>query len=130
MIATMLLLATQTAPSPVAEIRGEWINERKSAIIRVQECPTGLCGSIVWSTPAAQRDAKRGGTAALDGTSVMYGFVPASSHQWRGRLFLPDRNRTVRATIELQRRGVLKVKGCELGGLICRTQTWVRWSAE
>jgi uncharacterized protein (DUF2147 family) len=130
MIIALLVLTMQSSASSGADIRGEWINERKSAIIRVADCPSGLCGTVVWSAPSAQRDSTRGGITELNGTVVMFGFAPASEQRWRGRLFLPDLNRTVKATLSLQSDGRLQVRGCELGGLVCRVQRWSRWKAQ
>lgn len=112
--------------APAADIRGDWVNPRGTVIIRIVDCESGLCGTVVWSAPAAQRDAIRGGTADLNGTRVMSGFLPSSERRWRGTLFLPDQNRTVKATIELKNRNALQVKGCELAGLLCRSQSWNR----
>lgn len=127
-VATLLMLAQASAVIS-AGVRGNWINDHGTAIIRIADCPSGLCGTVIWSAPAAQRDAARGGTAELNGTTVMSGFTPASERRWRGRLFVPDQNRTVRATIELQDDDELEVKGCELGRLLCRSQKWNRWPA-
>ena len=125
MIAATLLMAVQTSAPAIADIRGEWINGKGTAIIQIADCPSGLCGRVIWSAPIAQRDAGRGGTAGLNGTLVMTGFVP-SGQRWRGRLFLPDRNRTVKATIAMLNGGQLQVTGCELGGLVCKSQAWNR----
>lgn len=125
MIRFALLIAMQMAAPAAPEIRGEWINGRRTAIIQIANCPSGLCGRVIWSAAAARRDAARGGTADLDGTLVMIGLVP-SGQRWRGRLFLPDRNRTVKATITLLNSDRLQVRGCELGGLVCKSQTWDR----
>lgn len=129
MIAGMLLIAAQPGAAGYGDIRGEWINGQRTAIIRIADCPSGLCGVIAWSAPKARSDAARGGTSTLDGTAVMQGFVPLSRSRWRGRLFLPDQHRTVRAEIELRDNDQLQVKACELGGLVCRSQRWNRRSA-
>lgn len=125
MITAALLIAMQISVPATADIRGEWINDRRTAIVQIADCASGLCGRVVWSAAAARRDAARGGTSDLDGTLVMIGFVP-SGQRWNGRLFLPDRNRTTKATITLLNSGGLRVRGCELGGLVCRSQTWNR----
>jgi uncharacterized protein (DUF2147 family) len=129
MISTILLMAAQASPATAADIRGVWVNERGTAIIRIADCPSGLCGTIIWSALAAQRDAARGGTGELNGTMVMSGFVPASEQRWHGKLFLPDQRVTVKATIEIHGNVELQVRGCELGGLVCKTQRWNRRSA-
>jgi uncharacterized protein (DUF2147 family) len=130
MIAAMLLMFAQGFGSNAADIRGEWINQRSTAIVRIEDCPSGVCGTVIWSAPTARRDAAGGGIGELNGTIVMLGFVPASTRRWRGRLFLPDHNRTVQATIELRINDELQVTGCELGGLLCKRQRWHRRSAE
>ena len=112
-----------------ADIRGDWINERGSVVVHISDCTTGLCGTVIWSSPAAKRDAARGGTADFDGTTVMTGFAPVSDLRWQGKLFVPDQGRRVRATVTLVDRGALAVKACDLGGLICSKQTWTRWRA-
>jgi uncharacterized protein (DUF2147 family) len=128
MIAALLLLTAQGGAAPTGNILGEWINQHRTAIIRIDDCPSGLCGVVIWSAATARRDAARGGTAQLNGTTVMSGFVPVSQGVWRGRIFLPDRNRTLRAALAL-RGGELEVKGCELAELVCRKQTWSRTSS-
>lgn len=120
-----VVLAGQVT-AEAADIRGDWINERASVIIRIADCDSGLCGKVVWSSQSARRDAARGGTVELNGTNVMYGFTLVSPDRWRGRLFLPDLKRDVRATISLKSPATLKVKGCNLAGILCRTQTWTR----
>ena len=129
MIALALALLAQVAPGPDTGLAGDWINQRRTAVVRIGECPSGLCGTIVWSAPAARADAARGGTSELDGTMVMFAFRPVSPQRWRGKLFLPDQGRTVKATLELTPQGSLHVKGCELGGLVCKSQEWTRWAA-
>ena len=126
MIATMLLLFAQSTLVAPGDIRGEWINQRATAIIRIADCPPGLCGTVIWSAAKARSDAARGGTTELNGTKVISGLMPLSRRRWRGKLFLPDHNRTVGAEIELQENGQLRVKGCEMGSLLCRSQLWNR----
>jgi len=125
-LAAMLLIVAQGSAVTGADIRGEWINQRRTAIIRISDCPSGLCGTVVWSAGAARSDAARGGTAELNGTTVMWGFLPSSAQRWRGKLFVPDHNRTVNGEIELRTEDELRVRGCEMAGLVCRSQIWTR----
>ena len=130
MIPIILFGLALGSATPAADIQGEWINSRRTAVIRIADCSSGLCGTVVWTAAAAQRDALRGGTAHLDGATVMWAFIPMSMHRWRCSLFLPDQNRTVKATVELPANARLRVRGCELAGLVCKSQTWTRWAAE
>ena len=100
MMAALLLMATPASVATAGDIRGDWVNQRGTAIIRIDNCASGLCGTVVWSAPTAQRDAIRGGTADLNGSIVMSGFVRATERRWRGTLFLPDQNRMVKALVQ------------------------------
>lgn len=129
MIAALLVMIVQASAASV-DIRGDWLNQRGTVIIRIADCDSGLCGTVIWSAPAARHDAARGGTAELNGTVVMSAFATASDRRWRGKLFLPDQNRTVKGTIDIRGQDELQVTGCELAGLVCRTQSWTRRSAQ
>ncbi len=107
-------------------IAGDWANEDRSVIVRIAPCAQAVCGHVQWSSPEAQSDAARAGTPRLNGTRVVIDFVATSERQWRGKLFIPDHRRTVRATIRQKGPDHLEVKGCELAGLVCRTQKWSR----
>jgi len=67
MIAAMLLMFAQGFGSNAADIRGEWINQRSTAIVRIEDCPSGVCGTVIWSAPTARRDAAGGGIGELNG---------------------------------------------------------------
>jgi uncharacterized protein (DUF2147 family) len=114
------------AVTPAAIPEGEWINQAGSVIVRIAPCETGLCGTVSWASDKAQKDAARGGTISLVGTEVMHGFVPVADDHWRGRLFLPDVRRRVKATLRWDASDRIAIRGCELGGVICRTQYWWR----
>lgn len=57
----MLAMLVQTLATS-SDIRGDWINQRQTAVIRIFDCPSRLCGVVIWSAPTAQGDAARGGT--------------------------------------------------------------------
>ena len=45
----LLLAMLVQAPAPSSDIRGDWINQRQTAVIRISDCPTGICGVVTWS---------------------------------------------------------------------------------
>ena len=127
-IGGMALVVSPVTPSFASapqEIRGHWINARRTVVVQIADCGIALCGTVVWSTDAAQRDAARGGTAVLNGTVVMSGLMPASNGRWRGFLFAPDLGRRVKGTLTLEG-PTIRIKACDLGGLLCRSQIWSR----
>ena len=117
----LALLAAQAAtPAP---IEGLWINPAKSVIIAIAPCREALCGTVRWASTEAQAEARKG-TPQLVGTALLTGLVP-KGERWRGKLFIPDRKMRATARLALDG-GQLKVSGCTLGKLLCRTQLWSR----
>lgn len=112
-----------------AAITGEWVNPSQSLRVLIGPCETGLCGQVLWASDKAQRDAARAGTPQLIGSYVMHGFIPAGPGRWRGMVHVIDKKRTVRATITIDGAEAMTVKGCDLGGIICRSQQWRRAAA-
>ena len=46
--------------------------------------------------------------------------------RWTGTLFIPDDNVHVAAKLQLVSEQQLKLTGCALAGLLCRSQIWTR----
>lgn len=122
-LAALTAAAMNSADLPIA---GDWANDNRSVIVRIAPCANAICGDVRWSSEVAQADAARAGTHRLNGTRVVIDFVATRDSRWKGKLFVPDLGRTVRATIRQTGPDRLEVRGCELAGLICRTQKWSR----
>ena len=74
----------------------------------------------------AKADARKGGTEELIGAQLLTGLEEKQSSRWSGRLFIPDINKRSRAKLELTTPDRLKVSGCLVGKMLCRSQTWTR----
>lgn len=128
MIAAAALAATAQPAAAQAtgpDWTGVWRNGSNSVHIRATRCGRGMCGAVVWANAKAQADARRGGTARLIGTQIFRDFR-WDGGTWRGRVFVPDLNRTFSGTMTVVNRTTLKGTGCLFGGLGCREQVWRR----
>ena len=110
---------------PRAPIEGNWKNPIGSAIITVAPCGDLLCGKVAWASARGQREASTG-TSSVVGTTVLTGFKQTGS-RWTGRLFIPDDNVHVSAKLQLLSERQLKLTGCAVAGLFCRSQIWTRY---
>jgi uncharacterized protein (DUF2147 family) len=119
----LALAAQDPSQSPLL---GRWANPSRSVTVLISECGERLCATVESASDGALADAARAGTPNLVGTELLHGLVPAGPGRWKGRLFVPDLNR--RSSAEVLELGPdrLKVRGCALGGLVCRSQTWSR----
>ena len=123
MIITLALIAQAATP-----LTGHWTNERKSVVVLIAPCANtaALCGTVQSASEEAQRDARRGGTDSLIGAELLHGFVPIGDDRWRGTLFIPDMNRRSKADIIRLDDDNLRVRGCAIGKLLCKSQNWSR----
>lgn len=121
-IPAMALAATPGQPL----VHTLWVNPFANVKVAIGDCSGKLCGWVVWASPEAEKDAREGGVAHLVGTQVLQNYRPVSSAQWQGRVFVPDLSRSFTSTITRIDAGTLKISGCILGGLICKSQLWHR----
>ena len=122
----MLLALTAMFATDPAPIEGRWKNPSGRVTVEIVACGEAYCGSVISATESARADARRGGTETLVGTQLMTGFKAAGPGKWRGRLFIPDLNRRSRAELRMLGAGQLKVTGCMIGRMICKSQLWTR----
>lgn len=124
-VATIALLVLIAAQAPQrAPIEGYWKNPIGSAIIEIAPCSGTLCGKIVWASVRGKREVATN-TPNVVGTTVLTGLKQTGGH-WTGQLFIPDDNIHVSARLQQLNNDQLKLTGCGLLGLICRTQIWTR----
>ena len=122
LLLAMMMLMLAADPTPA----GRWKNSSGSVIVAIDACGAAYCGAVEWASDQAKADARKGGTEALVGTQLMTGFTQARAGRWRGRLFIPDMNRRSKAELRMLSSGQLKVTGCAVGRMICKSQLWTR----
>ncbi len=118
-------LAASAQPSPKqSQTHGIWVNPYDNVKVETGDCGGKLCGWVVWATPEAEQDARDGGVQKLVGTELLQDYRQTGGNRWQGRVFVPDMGRTYYSTITRQESGALRISGCILGGLICKSQLW------
>lgn len=127
----MALAAALTAPAiaaaqPARSPDGLWLNPHGSVAVRTGACGDSICGWVVWASDAAQRDARESGIDRLVGTELLEDYRPSGPARWSGTVFVPDMGRHFSSEIDALSPAQLKIKGCILGGLICKSQVWSR----
>ncbi len=120
----ILLAVAATQQAPRAPIEGLWRNPIGSAIIAVAPCGKALCGKVVWTSARGQREVANT-TQHVVGTTVLTDVKPKGMF-WVGKLFIPDDNIHVSARLRLLDGRNLKLTGCAVVGLLCRSQVWTR----
>lgn len=123
MIAPALLAAiTASAPPPV----GDWVNPARTLTVRTEPCGQLLCGRIVAASPTALADASDAGIPSLIGTSLLQDYKPTGAGTWQGRVYVPDMGGTYFSRLTELSPNQIRISGCILGGLLCKSQVWTR----
>ena len=125
----LLAIAAASSAQPASEsasIDGNWRNPGGSVVVTIAPCGVAICGRVSWASDEASADARRGGTDPLIGTLLMTGFKAAGPGKWRGRLFIPDINHRSKAELKMVGADTLKVTGCAVARMICKSQLWAR----
>jgi uncharacterized protein (DUF2147 family) len=124
MTAPLPASAQPVSSVPQLPAQGTWVNPYNSVKVETGDCGDNLCGWVVWATPEAEQEARDGGVQKLVSTELLQNYRQIGANRWQGRVFVPDMGRSFASTITLEDPGTLKISGCILGGLICKSQLW------
>jgi uncharacterized protein (DUF2147 family) len=118
-------LAAPQARADQGGLYGVWRNPHDSVHLDIRPCGAVACGYVVWASPKAQADARRGSGQDLVGQQLLHDFTP-SKGGWRGKVFVPDLNRTFSGSARMMDGGHLEAQGCLIGNILCKRQIWTR----
>ncbi len=128
------------APALAADPFGTWLTEDKKAQIRVVNCGGALCGNIVWlqepidpetnkpKTDKNNPDATKRSRPLL-GVPIVLGMKPKGTPgTWEGQVYKADADSPgiYSGSFTLTGPNTAELKGCVMGGMICRSQTWTK----
>jgi uncharacterized protein (DUF2147 family) len=124
----VLFAALSVAASPPADgsIQGFWRNPKGTVEVRIGDCGTSICGTVVAASASEIADARDSGYPALVGMRLLYDYHAYGPARWRGTIFVPDIGRSVSSHIELVDADHVRVSGCLIGKFLCKSQLWQR----
>ncbi len=116
LIATVAIAALFAGPA-MAEPYGKWVRASTGATIEFYQCGANLCAKVA----GVKDDTKK----ANVGKVIMEGAAKAGSNQWKGSLLNLEDGKSYDGTVTETAAG-LNLKGCALGGLVCKDETLAR----
>ncbi len=129
-LALIAALGMQTAaPAASSPLDGTWRSPGGNTIIKIAPCGDSPCGTVVWATDKAKKDASKT-TAQLVGAELLTALQEEKKGRWVGKLFIPDRNMRVTAKLDRLSSTQLKVSGCAAGKALCKAQVWTAFTAD
>lgn len=129
LVAAGLLLAASAvaAPAPV----GVWSMPKDKATIRISTCGDALCATLIGLRKPNDKNGrpkvdKHNPNPALRNRPViglsLLTDMRREGNGWAGRFYNPDDGRSYAGTIMADGSSRLKLRGCVIGGLLCKTQ--------
>lgn len=110
--AAILISATSAfAQSP----NGTWTRPSNGTKVDFYDCGGKLCAKVVSSANKANV-----------GKVIMSGADKAGDNTWKGSLLNLDDGQTYSGVVTLEGAKALNLKGCVLGGIVCKGETWVK----
>jgi uncharacterized protein (DUF2147 family) len=129
LFAVIAALAFQAAAADSNSIEGIWRSPGGNSIIKIAPCGSSPCGTVVWATDRAKKDASKG-TDQLVGTALLTSLQQDKKGNWQGKLFIPDKKMRVTAKVERIGPSQLKVSGCAAGKALCKAAVWTAFTAD
>jgi uncharacterized protein (DUF2147 family) len=126
------------APARAAEATGIWYTAEQKSQVRITNCGGALCGALVWLKEPNDPDTGRPRTdknnpdaskqsRPLIGVQIVLAMKPSGTpNQWSGDVYNAEDGKTYSGSFTMTGPNTAELKGCVLGGLICKTQSWTR----
>ena len=120
--------AAPAAPvvDPHAAILGIWHNPKNSVAVKTGRCGEKLCGWVIRASEQAKADVISKGYPPLLGTALLRSYKASGRGRWSGQIYVPDMGRAFGSTVTMIDGDTLNVKGCLIGGMLCKSQIWRR----
>ena len=119
-----------------ADPAGTWLTQDGASRIKLSDCGGAVCGAIVWlkepkddsGKPKTDKNnsdqSKR--SRPLLGVQIVLGMKPAGTDKWTGQVYNAEDGKTYSGNLTFSGGDSLKLQGCALGGLVCKSQTWTK----
>ena len=126
------------APALAADPIGTWYTADGDSRVRITNCGGALCGTLIWlkepndpdtgqpKTDKHNADASKQSRPLL-GVQIVLGMKPSGTpDQWSGDVYNAKDGKTYSGSFTMTGANTAALKGCVLGGLICKSETWTR----
>lgn len=132
-----IALSITAAPASAADPFGTWWTEGKDAKIKIVNCGGALCGSLVWLSepndpetglPKVDKNNPNAGLQSrpLLGVPIVLNMAPTTQNVWEGKVYNSKDGGIYSGSFTLTGPNSAQLKGCVMGGMICKGQTWSR----
>ena len=124
------IAGTSAAYAAAEDAIGAWRDTETGAILSIYSCTGGICVKIVTPSKDGQKDTNNPDPAlkgrSLAGIEIMTGGVKDGADRWKGNLYNSEDGKTYSGWLTVQNKDQVKLEGCVLLGIICKSRIWKR----
>jgi uncharacterized protein (DUF2147 family) len=125
------------APAFAADPVGTWLTGDKKGKVKIVNCGSAICGTLTWlaepndpqtnkpKTDINNKDASKQGRPLI-GVPIVLSMRPAGGDKWEGQVYNAEDGNVYSGSFTMSGSNTAQLKGCVMGGLICKGQTWTR----
>ena len=136
-VSAAVLASISVAPAFAADPVGTWLTGDKKGKVKIVNCGGAICGSLAWmqepndpethqpKTDKHNSDASKQGRPLL-GIPIVLSMKPNGADVWQGQVYNAEDGGTYTGSFTMTGANSAELKGCVMGGLICKSQTWTR----
>jgi uncharacterized protein (DUF2147 family) len=129
--AIALAIAGVTGARAAAEDAiGTWRDTETGGILSVYSCAGGICVKVVTPSKGRETDTNNPDPTlkgrSMSGVEIMTGAAKEGADRWKGHLYNSEDGATYSGWLVVQSKNEVKLQGCILGGLICKSHVWKR----
>jgi uncharacterized protein (DUF2147 family) len=129
-LALTLALPAAAFAAVAEDAFGTWRDVDTGGILSVYSCGGGLCVKVATPGKGREIDAKNPDAAlkgrSMAGVVIMDGAAKAGADRWKGKLYNSEDGDTYTGYIVVTDKNEVKLEGCILGGLVCKSHIWKR----
>jgi uncharacterized protein (DUF2147 family) len=115
LVATVTLISAfaHGAGRSAIPIEGSWLTEDRGGVIDIKPCGLLYCGRIVGLTAASSGEPlpKDVNGNSRCGLEIIHGLTETSAGEWTGRITNPEDGQTYNASLSVDDRGRLRLRG-------------------
>jgi len=125
------------APARAADPFGTWLTGDKKGKVHIVNCGGAICGNLVWLQEPNDPDTNKPKldknnadaskkTRPLIGAPIVLNMKPSGDGNWEGQVYNAEDGNTYSGSFTMTSATSAQLKGCVMGGLICKSQTWTK----
>lgn len=136
-VSAAALAVVLIAPARAADPVGTWLTGDKKGKVKIVNCGGAICGTLSWLAEPNDPDThqpktdKHNSNASLQsrpllGIPIVLNMKPVGGDKWEGQVYNAEDGGTYTGSFTMSGPNTAELKGCVMGGIICKGQTWTR----